>query len=117
MKTYKVTMVVLALLAGCAQTSKNLEKPTTISVEKKLTEAEVLAIKPETGDFKTWVFSQPVKVRLSADPSAKIQFAIDEGAKLIASIFSLGNGWSRIVLKDGTEGFFFGKTIAREIAR
>ena len=117
MKIKYLAPVLLLLAAACSQMPKNAEKPITINVEKKRTEEEVLAIKPEKDDFKNWIFEQPVKVRVSASPSSKINFAIDEGAKLVASIFSLGNGWSRIVLKDGTEGFFFGKTIARELPK
>jgi hypothetical protein len=117
MKFKYLTPILLMLAAACSQMPKNAEKPITIKVEKKRTEEEVLSIKPEKDDYKTWIFEQPVKVRVSASPSSKINFAIDEGAKVVASIFSLGNGWSRIILKDGTEGFFFGKTIARELPK
>jgi len=117
MKLKYFAPALLVLATACSQMPKNAEKPITINVEKKRTEDEVLAIKPEKDDFKTWIFEQPVKVRVGANPSSKINFGIEEGAKVVASIFSLGNGWSRIILKDGTEGFFFGKTIARELPK
>jgi hypothetical protein len=112
----KITTILFLFLAACSSVPKNADKPIKAEIDNRRTEEEVLAIKPVKSDFKTWIFEQPVKIRLSPSPSSKIISSIDEGGKVNASIFSLGNGWSRIVMKDGTDGFFFGK-FAREIAK
>ena len=72
MKLNYLTPILLLLAAACSQMPKNAEKPITIKVEKKRTEEEVLSIKPEKDDYKTWIFEQPVKVRVSASHTQRL---------------------------------------------
>ncbi len=116
MKFKKFSPYLLIFLAACAQVPKNADVPLKARVEKRYSEDEALYIKFEKNEIKTWVFEQPVKIRLSPNPSAKILESIDEGNKVIAAIKSMGNGWSFIELNNGTRGFFFGK-FAREISK
>jgi hypothetical protein len=97
-------------IASCAMKSTEVKS----RVERKLTEDEAKSVKVEKGDMKTWVFEQTVKVRSSTDPSSKIYKTIEEGDTVKVAIVPLGTGWNRIVFPDGLEGYYFGKTLARE---
>jgi hypothetical protein len=105
-------MVFLALVLASCATQQSTEVKSR--VEKKLTEDEAKAVKVEKGNMKTWIFEQTVKVRSSTDPSSKIYKTIEEGDSVNVTIIPLGTGWNRIVFPDGLEGFYFGKTLARE---
>ena len=105
-------IVVLALVLASCATHKSTEVKSR--VEKKLSEDEAKTVKVEKGDMKTWVFEQTVKVRSSTNPSSKIYKTIEEGDTVKVAIVPLGTGWNRIVFPDGLEGYYFGKTLARE---
>jgi hypothetical protein len=117
MKQKFIFFSLILLLTGCADIDGAKNKKVHSNVEQKMTEGEVRTLKVEKSDFKTWIFEQPIKIRGSADPSAKILASVEEGAKVAAAIKSMGNGWNYIVTKDGVEGFYFGKRLAREISK
>ncbi len=107
-------LVLAVILTGCANLDAAKNKQIKTNVVVKLSEEEAKTVKLEKSDFKSWIFEQPVKIRVGTDPSSKLLATIDEGATVVAAIVSLGNGWNRIAVKDGPEGFYFGKTLARE---
>jgi hypothetical protein len=117
MKQNFIYFSLILLLAGCADLEGAKNKKVHSNVEQKMTEGEARTLKVEKSDFKTWIFEQPIKIRVSADPSAKILDKVEEGEKVVAAIKSMGNGWNYIVKKDGVEGFYFGKKLAREISK
>lgn len=109
----RLALLGFAVLAACTTVPK---EKVEAKYDQRVTASEAAAIEVKDADLKLWLFDQTVKIRLSDSPSAKILKQIDEGAKVKAFVKPLGNGWFRIRLADGTDGFFFGN-FAREIAK
>lgn len=106
-------LLALLMVGACSTVPK--EKIET-KLDQRMTAAEASAIEVKEDDLKLWLFEQTVKVRLSNSPSSKILKQIDEGARVKAFVMPLGDGWFRIRLADGTDGFFFG-SFAREVVQ
>lgn len=109
----RYALLSLVLVGACTTVPK---EKLEAKYDQRVTATEAAAIEVKDADLKLWLFDQTVKVRLSDSPSAKILRQIDEGAKVKAFVKPLGNGWFRIRLADGTDGFFFGN-FAREVPR
>jgi len=114
MKRISILLLAAFVLTSCADLKGAKNKKVETKVVKKYSEEEAKTVKLEKADYKTWIFEQRVLIRVGTDPSSKIVKAVEEGDSVKAAIVSLGNGWSRISIEDGPEGFYFGKTLARE---
>lgn len=109
----RIALLATVLVAACTTVPKGKIEA---KVDQRMTAAEAAKVEVKKDDLKLWLFEQTVKVRLTNSPSAKILKQIDEGAKVKAFVKPLGDGWFRIQLADGTDGFFFGN-FAREVAK
>lgn len=106
----RLSLLLVLLLTACAT---GPQKKLEAKVDKRMTAAEAAAVEVKDSDYKTWLFEQTIKIRLSNNPSSKILAQVEEGDKIKAYVKPVGDGWFRIKLPNGTDGFFFGN-FARE---
>jgi hypothetical protein len=105
--------LVAKILGASAFISPSLAMPGARSPSVPPAASEAAAIEVKDTDYKTWLFEQTIKIRVSNSPSSKILGQVEEGDKIKAFIKPVGDGWFRIKLPNGTDGFFFGN-FARE---
>ena len=106
----RISLLALLLIAACTTVPK---EKIEAKVDKRMTANEAAAIEVKDNDYKAWHFEQTIKIRVSNSPSSKILGQVEEGDKIKAFIKPVGDGWFRIKLPNGTDGFFFGN-FARE---
>ena len=109
----RILLPSLLLVAACTTVPK---EKIEAKVDNRMTASEAAAIEVKEIDYKTWQFEQNIKIRVSNSPSSKILGLVEEGDKIKAFIKPIGDGWFRIKLPNGTDGFFFGN-FAREVKK